>query len=838
MLMGMRPTVSTATLLVIALTACACQAERVETAVDTSAVDEEQGTDGWSSALGDGFVVWESNRTDSWRLWLRDLDGSPPRQLTLDEAPRIHCCPHISPDGQWVAYLSLPADQKAYPRGGAHGSLRLIRPDGTGDHLLLPEARNYFENRAVVWRSADELVFIDLDRRTALLNLDSGEVTILIATAPDDYPWLIDSQLRFATSGRVSFAPYDKARREVLERSPVGGCQPYFTHDGKWGFWVAAPGGPIHKIELATEIVASLLKKSDPRLPKGFGYLYFPMISRDGRALAFAASRDEHQHSKADYEIFLAPTDPQTLNILGPPVRITDHPGTDRYPDVYLEPLELGLHRGEAPLTVHLTPPGEPRTYRWRWGDGTRSEGEMAEHTFDRPGFFAITATSDRSEWIGRAIVEAPQPPLVSKFWISHSGTELRLRFDEPIDAENATWTLSSGVSVQSVEPLDDEQELRLRLDQPLVTVDKLVIEGIRDRAAKPNLMPPTTLDLVPAAWPSDRAGLILMWESGDAPNLVLDEDRGVEESVVLQAHGPARFDHHWALTPSGGRFTASKELANRLRWACQATNELTLEAVIVPQPSHRRRGVILGLAKGAKNFVLSQRGDALLMAIRVKSRGPDATPEVRLMELPPDRKSHIAVTYSAGRLTAFLDGEETYSTTDIQGGFFHWRTLPLTIGSDSSGRSTWHGSLEGIAIYNRVLPPEEIRDNAARYRRRLEARSEVPQWILRGQRTECSTVPSLEQIAPYRQALVVCEYRILESLQGEYDAPMARVAQWAIQDGERIALSSARDEPTHRLILERFQDNPQLESLYLSETLPARPDLPLLYLVGESRQR
>jgi hypothetical protein len=82
----------------------------------------------------------------------------------------------------------------------------------------------------------------------------------------------------------------------------------------------------------------------------------------------------------------------------------------------------------------------------------------------------------------------------------------------------------------------------------------------------------------------------------------------------------------------------------------------------------------------------------------------------------------------------------------------------------------------------------------------------------------------------------VVCEYRISKAVQGEYDAPTARVAQWAIQDGERIALSSTGDEPTGRLILERFEDNPQLESLYLSETLAARPDLPLLYLVGESR--
>ena len=34
--------------------------------------------------LGGGFVVWESNRTGSWRLWVARLDGTGLRQLIPD----------------------------------------------------------------------------------------------------------------------------------------------------------------------------------------------------------------------------------------------------------------------------------------------------------------------------------------------------------------------------------------------------------------------------------------------------------------------------------------------------------------------------------------------------------------------------------------------------------------------------------------------------------------------------------------------------------------------------------------------------------------------------------
>ena len=127
--------------------------------------------------LGEGFVVWESNRGKGWRIWIRDLadlEQSALRQLTPHERDRSHCCAHISPDGEWIAYLSLPLGGERYLREYSTGELRLIRPDGTGDHVVADGARTYFENRAVVWRSPEELIHIDSEGITRLLRIDGS----------------------------------------------------------------------------------------------------------------------------------------------------------------------------------------------------------------------------------------------------------------------------------------------------------------------------------------------------------------------------------------------------------------------------------------------------------------------------------------------------------------------------------------------------------------------------------------------------------------------------------------------------------------------------------------
>ncbi len=56
-------------------------------------------------------------------------DGTGAEQLTDDD--RVNWFPHLSPDGQWMAYISFPKGTLGHPADKAV-ILRLARPDGTG----------------------------------------------------------------------------------------------------------------------------------------------------------------------------------------------------------------------------------------------------------------------------------------------------------------------------------------------------------------------------------------------------------------------------------------------------------------------------------------------------------------------------------------------------------------------------------------------------------------------------------------------------------------------------------------------------------------------------------
>lgn len=317
-------------------------------ATNASPLADENSKDYWKSGyaklatMGRGFVVWESNRTGRWRIWRIELDGSNTRQISHDETDRDHYCPHISPDGRRIAYLSYPKDHNTYEefdhRFDAPVPLHLMSADGKYDRILEQNSRAYGEDRAVVWLNDHELVYIDGNYRTFRLNVETGEQALLLDGTPKgELPRLINPQLGFATSGDPNFSPYDPQTQTVHWRTKEDGCQPYFSHDGAWGFWMGGAGGPINRYRLDTGEVSPILQKNDPRMPKDRNYLYFPMLSASGHFFAFAASPGEHDHFTSDYDIFVAPIDPKTLQLTDNPVRYTFDKGCDRFPDVFVD---------------------------------------------------------------------------------------------------------------------------------------------------------------------------------------------------------------------------------------------------------------------------------------------------------------------------------------------------------------------------------------------------------------------------------------------------------------------------------------------------------------------
>ena len=784
---------------------------------------------GGTDSSRDGYVVWESNRTGTWRIWSRDLSGGRPRQLTPDDGKRIHCCPHISPDGQQIAYMNLPPDQKAYPRGGAIGPLYLIGVDGSRNREILAAARNYFENRAVVWKSPTSLIYIEPDGRSSLLQIDTGEITPLTTEPIQEYPWLIDSSLSWATSGDATFAPYDSKILQIPTRSSLEGCQSYFTHTGGFGFWVAAPGGPLRWIHLDSERTGTLLTKSDPRLPVESGYLYFPMISSDRRWLAFGASNNQHSHLNSDYEIFVAALSPEDLSVVGPPQRITSNAATDRFPDVYQAPLPLGSHHGEAPYRWVFTPADAEQPFVWDYGDGESSTGIPGEHLYKTPGRYRITAIRDAIKLEGWIEVAAASPPQPLSTQLLRNGFEIAVLFDEKISIAEFTAQLESGLQILGSRLDRGKTRLRIQVQEPIRAPDRLRLRNIEDRAQRPNRLVEVEIEVEPPRWPSDARGLVFVWQTGDSPNLLFDEELQAETAVILNPRGLARLDSHFALLPQGGSFVADDSSLHRIRNGCQRTNELSIELTVRPLADSRRNGVLLTTAgKGWSNFRLSEAEGRLHLEIRNGGKGPEGLARIDLMKMPPQGPSHVVVSFSSGSLSAYLNGKRVYFTESIHGGFFHWRARPLVVGSDWNGSGAWIGGLEGLAIYNRVLDSEEVWENHRRYQDAIEARPEIEQWAIDARLLECSDRPTIDEISPYREALLTCEYRVERDLEGFDSGTPVRVAHWAILDGRTLA--TPEPGTLSSLLLSRYSDNPQLESLVLSDTLDRLRKFPMFY--------
>ena len=90
-------------------------------------------------------------------------------------------------------------------------------------------------------------------------------------------------------------------------------------------------------------------------------------------------------------------------------------------------------------------------------------------------------------------------------------------------------------------------------------------------------------------------------------------------------------------------------------------------------------------------------------------------------------------------------------------------------------------------------------------------------------------TVPTPQSILPYRHALVVNEYEVMDVVQGTYAAKEVRIAQWVIRDGKVLADARRLAGAAFTLTVDRYDAHPELEGERLvsnSET----SKLPLYY--------
>lgn len=340
--------------------------------------------------------------------------------------------------------------------------------------------------------------------------------------------------------------------------------------------------------------------------------------------------------------------------------------------------------------------------------------------------------------------------------------------------------------------------------------------------------------------WPGSRDGLMFLWENRRQPNEIFDAEAQTPRYCTGRLRNFAKFDRYYAMDLAEGTFDV-EGVDQILLDACQRTDQLTLEAVItsVTIPSKRTRRIItFSSGLDSRNFALAQKRDKLVFRLRTPKTNRDGTkPEITLYTIDAGKPHHIVVAYHPGRLVCYINGERVLSIGDVRGDFSNWSSQRLLFGDEWGGKRDWAGKLEGVAIYNRFLSPEEARHNYAHYAKRLKTRKPVARFVVEAKLREKTQMPTIAKLQEYPRALVVHTYDVQNVLKGRLDSRRILVAHWAFLDLQPVLLICEKKVgDLYQLELERFDDNPQLESeLQFNDC--EEFDLPFFYYVSQGQK-
>jgi hypothetical protein len=322
----------------------------------------------------------------------------------------------------------------------------------------------------------------------------------------------------------------------------------------------------------------------------------------------------------------------------------------------------------------------------------------------------------------------------------------------------------------------------------------------------------PPPAEPAPVAAEPDRTAQVFTWTTGAADNQIVDPRSGAIRQCVGQFRDAARFERYHVMDLRGGAFVPE---ATAKPWldAVRANAAFAIEAALTPlDMPPQGEGVVLAFADDLEggNVVLAQRGD--LLTLRLRGRAGEPFP---LVNLPRGRASHLIVSYAAGKLGVFVDGQRVLLANAPTAPVAGWTEQPLIFGDAWRRGRNWPGLLEGIGLFGREIGAAEARQRFAALRERQAGRKEAASRVIVEAKLTGTCPPADPQgIAPYKRCFSIQQYEIVKTVAGAIADKVISVAQWSVLDGrvvpEYLALKAGQ---TYRLALEPWGEHPEQES-------------------------
>jgi hypothetical protein len=771
---------------------------------------------------------------------VRDLYTAAEKEVTW---------PMIAPDGGTI-FFSVSQKEK---KSGSSGTIHSIGWDGanerklTDGYALMTLWRDPADGRLWVYYSKSQ----GRDGRASYLHRFPAE-----DPARDELVWDktdLDSPVSLSADGRflASQAPWPRC---ALFTAPNGdvfpgikdGCNANVLPDNSYRLFGV-------NLEHTGVYVYDELFRRNPavrapvRLDVGGGKVHRARTTNHPRFLTFFGPMGNVPYA----DVFLGKFNAE-FNELEGQVRLTA--GKEATPQalyelpyVWLEtvaPADLqfpiGQWAGEAPLPVSFP---VQMSGAWDYGDGTT--GSEARHTYAKAGEYTVKL----GDQIGKVFVAPQEPPRVTS---ARMQGPLRavLTFSEPIQLEDPAATLASGIPVAKLELAGDDRQLVLELDKPLAKADTLTLQGVFDRASTPNPLASAALPVAPPAWPTSPDGVLVVW-TADNHYVLGAAGRYEGRSLKLDDYGAGKLGFpaldrfgQWALPCGNGGCvplaTSGYAASKALEAVYDKTGGFTIELVFATRQVRQRSGAgKYEDPEGAVYPLIVGTSDAGVMvqqlddALRLKVAGQ---PAVQIGTLTDTRPHHLVVTSTPGRLQAWIDGVKTADSTDMQGkAKINWSNVSL--GREAKYKpAPWQGWIDAAAVYVRPMEEAEVKANAAAFAAIIAARKMPERIVAEVNLVATSKTPTPEQIAPYRNALVINEYEVVSVLEGKLDAKKIRVAEWGVRDTkpakDRMFVPQRfRNRYIH---LEPSDSSPQMERELVFDTLPEDFETPQFIRVEE----
>ena len=237
-------------------------------------------------------IVFQSNATGDWDLYVARLDGSRLEPIVTHAAADI--TPVFSPDGSSIAFVSERDGQREVYLCAPDGSQqrRVTHDPGHDLHpVWSPDgARLLFSSNRGNEREEDYDLYSMLTDGSDLVRLTSGpDVDTYASWSPDGSSIVTRRVLAATGDNEVFVLDADGSRPRNLSNDPESyDGWPVWSPDGRHVVFSAGPPGRSpHRLWLASADGAGRTALTGPWGPGGFVYDTQPCFSPDGRRLVF-----------------------------------------------------------------------------------------------------------------------------------------------------------------------------------------------------------------------------------------------------------------------------------------------------------------------------------------------------------------------------------------------------------------------------------------------------------------------------------------------------------------------------------------------------------------------